>query len=273
MRTGEETLSENYWQKKTKLHSFLFNCERWACNFASSLPWLCGRWQLHERQKRCSPCVCVCDTLNWKLCTHTWPIPHSISLSFSLFHLRCLSAAVALCLNCRSYLWDTRATLRFATLWLCQWRQQKFRSLLLLNNSALILLFLNRLLIKLKVTTCRVWKGKMLQSQKANWRKATKKVRHKSWVCQQQQQSAGPKVSVLICCILYHICTFMVCMPYMPICLSGSIITVAFYDRERERESIWKQRLLKLIKNFRTACKFFQLRFLLLHEFFYIFLR
>lgn len=30
--------------------------------------------------------------------------------------------------------------------------------------------------------------------------------------------------------------TYMVCMPYMPICLSGSIITVAFYDRERERD-------------------------------------
>lgn len=172
----------SFWKlltKKSKLHSFLFNCERWACNFASSLPWLCGRWQLHERQKRGSSVwVCVCDALNWKLCTHTWPIPHSISLSLSLslFHLRCLSAAVALCLNCRSYLRDTRATLRFATLWLCQWRQQKFRSLLLLNNSALILLFLNRLLIKLKVTTCSMQhlkrenvakpKGKLTQGNK-----------------------------------------------------------------------------------------------------------
>lgn len=182
MRTGEETLSENYWQKKSKLHSFLFNCERWACNFVSSLPWLCGRWQLHERQKRGSThdgvCVCV-----WRIELKTMhahlaypPLYLSLSLSLSLFHLRCLSAAVALCLNCRSYLRDTRATLRFATLWLCQWRQQKFRSLLLLNNSALILLFLNRLLIKLKVTTCSMQtlkrenvakpKGKLTQGNK-----------------------------------------------------------------------------------------------------------
>lgn len=171
----------SFWKlltKKSKLHSFLFNCERWACNFASSLPWLCGRWQLHERQKRgSSVCVCVCVTHwieNYARTLGLSPTP-SLFLSLFLFHLRCLSAAVALCLNCRSYLRDTRATLRFATLWLCQWRQQKFRSLLLLNNSALILLFLNRLLIKLKVTTCSMRlkrenvakpKGKLTQGNK-----------------------------------------------------------------------------------------------------------
>lgn len=172
--------------------------------------------------------------------------PLSLSLSLSLIpsSTYAIYLRLSLCASTADRICEIHGP-RFA--WR-QWRQQKFRCLLLLNNSALILLFLNRLLIKLKVTTCsmrtvqyRDWKGKMLQSQEANWHTATKSAAQKlslSTATATKCRAKGkcPHMLYIILCMVY---TYTIHAHLFVCSYSGSIITVAFYGREREeRERI-----------------------------------